>query len=461
METSEANVKKIKKCLSDIIDPEETILEYATVKLSVCSPQTQLQFREFKKEGILCVIINRNNSCLFLKLFDLIELHKQFEIELYMNIKDGYTRIENYFHIIEFPGFFLGLAFPTIDDQNVSNRSTSIHKEIIRFSKFISINLADYKYYHAFDHYKDSIGNIPKNKTFNKKNVSAMYISRDKNNKIDLANKIKFEGNNIDGQNIDSEFDSIRKYKSAGINKSNNNNIKNTESDVNSNNNNNNNSKNDENNSNEEDENDSITVTSQKNYNFGQEKQSQSQSGIDIEIKNKSKKKSVFNFGGMGLNIKNNNRKSSGISLIESKEKNLFDSITVEDNPNDNKIYKIVQFHVLKEDKIRLVKKMYKKNFERFIDPNQISFDYICQYKINSYDFLNEEEFSSEEDELQKTFVDYIPSNDMFGMLENQFIQDERLLELIQQKKNLKEIIKKREDDAPMKTTSVYEKKEE
>ena len=133
----------------------------------------------------------------------------------------------------------------------------------------------------------------------------------------------------------------------------------------------------------------------------------------------------------------------------------LFDSITVEDS-NDKKIYKIVQFHVLK-DKMKLVKKLFKKNFNRFINPNKISFENIKHYKINTYDFLNEEEYSSEEEEGKKTFVDYVPSNDMFGMLENQDIQDERLLELMQQKKNLKEISKNRDNNnIPIKTTSIY-----
>jgi hypothetical protein len=169
MECSEANVKKIKTCLSNMIDKEESILEFATVKLSVCSPQTEKKFRSFIKEGILCVIINRNTSCLFLKLFELIEFNKVFEIELYTNISDGYTVRDNYFHIIEFPGFFLGLSFPVIENQNVANRSSLIQKSIISTSKFISINLSDYIYSHKFDFDKSSSKKIAKTKTFNKK----------------------------------------------------------------------------------------------------------------------------------------------------------------------------------------------------------------------------------------------------------------------------------------------------
>ena len=102
--------------------------------------------------------------------------------------------------------------------------------------------------------------------------------------------------------------------------------------------------------------------------------------------------------------IQNNNNEKEKSQIIESKEKMFFDNITIEDS-NDKKIYKIVQFHVLK-DKMKLVKKLFKKNFYRFINSNKISFEKIKHYKINTYDFLNEEDYSSEEDEGKKTFVD-------------------------------------------------------
>ena len=115
MECSEANVKKVKKCLMKKIKLEESILECATVDLSICSPQTGRIFRSLGKEGILCVIVDRNKSCLYLKLYDLIEFKMVFAIELYTNIADGYTVVDNHFHTIEFPGFFLGLSFPILN----------------------------------------------------------------------------------------------------------------------------------------------------------------------------------------------------------------------------------------------------------------------------------------------------------------------------------------------------------
>ena len=466
MECSEANVKKIKKCLASIIGKEESILEYATVKLSICSPQTEKVFRSFIKEGILCVIINRNTACLFLKLFELIEFNKVFEIELYTNISDGYTVRDNYFHIIEFPGFFLGLSFPIIENPNVSNRSSLIQKAIISTSKFISINLSDYIYYYKFDYDKESSKKLPKNKTFNK----IGFTTHDKINNLKinepplnenpsgnlelLSDKLKFKANedgqiDINENNIknNNEFDSMKKFKSANIGGG----QGKKALDLDSHSSNSNNSK-----SEEDKENDSITITT-KNNNL--EKNNNNQEGASSKDKEKNNIKGILkNNIASNVNnedkINNANGKEKTQIIIESREKSLFDSITVEDS-SDKKVYKIVQFHILK-DKMKLVKKLFKKNFYRFINPNKISFENIRDYKMNTYDFLNEEDFSSEEDEGQKTFVDYVPSNDMIGILETQDIQDERLLELMQQRKNLKEIKKKRED-VPIRTTSVYD----
>ena len=473
MECSEANVKKIKKCLVNIIDKEESILEYATVKLSVCSPQTEKVFRSFIKEGILCVIVNRNTSCLYLKLYEFIEFNKVFEIELYTNISDGYTVRDNFFHIIEFPGFFLGLSFPIIENQNVSNRSSLIQKAIISTSKFISINLGDYIYSHKFDYDKESSKKISKMKTYNKKGFkkSLNFNDKQKLSKINenvkkdssgnlelLENKIKYEENaepqndiNAEDNKNNNEFDSIRKLKTTNVN-NNINILKNSMSDLNSSNSNNSNS------NEENDENDSITVTSKQNVlqnpNYIQERPSQISDSKDKNLKGILKKTTSYAANNNDeKNVQNTDNMKAQI-LIETKEKNIFNNITVEES-SDNKVYKIVQFHILK-DKMKLVKKIFKKNFDRFIDPNKISFEKIRQYKINTYDFLNDDDFSSDENDAQKAFVDYVPSNDMIGILENQDIQDERLLELMQQKKNLKEISKKREDGIPIKTTSIY-----
>ena len=373
MECSEANVKKVKKCLMGKINKEESILECATVKLSICSPETGKIFHSLENEGILCVIVDRNKSCLYLKQYDLIEFKVVFSIELYTNISDGYTVYDNHFHTIEFPGFFLGLSFPILENPNVANRSSFIQKAIISTSKFISVKLSEYVYLNEFDHNKILGKKYKYIKTGSERSLS---VSKSKNLKMNMSDKTSNESKeHISNNNIDNE-------------------------------NNNNN----------------------------------------IQDENKI----------------NNNNLEEGITpqkpeTEEEKERNLFDSIIIEDAPN-KKIYKIVQYHLIRE-KMRVIKKIYKKNFNRFIDANKISYDNIKDYKINTYDFLNDILSSSDEGEKEKTFVDYLPSKDMIGDLEDEHIddEDERLKELMQKKNNLKEIMKKNVNEKGIFKTTTAE----
>ena len=138
----------------------------------------------------------------------------------------------------------------------------------------------------------------------------------------------------------------------------------------------------------------------------------------------------------------------------EEKEKKFFDNIIIKES-SDNKIYKIVQYHFFRE-KGKVVKKLFKKNFNRFIDAKKIAYDNIKNYKINTYDFLNDILSSSNEGEEQKTFVDYLPSKYMNEDLENEQIDDDddRNKELNQKKNNLKQITDiKGKEESIVKTT--------
>ena len=57
-----------------------------------------------------------------------------------MNISDGYIVYDNYFHTIEYPGFFLDPSFHNLDNSYDANRSSLIQKAIISTWNFISIN---------------------------------------------------------------------------------------------------------------------------------------------------------------------------------------------------------------------------------------------------------------------------------------------------------------------------------
>ena len=419
MECSEANVKKVKKCLMGKINKEESILECATVKLSICSPETGKIFHSLENEGILCVIVDRNKSCLYLKQYDLIEFKVVFSIELYTNISDGYTVYDNHFHTIEFPGFFLGLSFPILENPNVANRSSFIQKAIISTSKFISVKLSEYVYLNEFDHNKKKKKKYKYIKTGSERSLS---VSKSKNFKMNMSDKTSNESKeHISNNNIDNE--------------------------------NNNNNKLNENNIEQD--------SSKKLNNIKENENNKIENKEENKEKNIKKNEENNNDNIQDENKINNNNLEEGITpqkpeTEEEKERNLFDSIIIEDAPN-KKIYKIVQYHLIRE-KMRVIKKIYKKNFNRFIDANKISYDNIKDYKINTYDFLNDILSSSDEGEKEKTFVDYLPSKDMIGDLEDEHIddEDERLKELMQKKNNLKEIMKKNvNENGVFKTTAA------
>jgi hypothetical protein len=404
MECSEANVKKVRKSLMNKIKKEESIMECATVKLSICSPQTGKIFRSFDKEGILCVIIDRNKSCLYLKQYDLIEFKLIFSIELYTNIADGYTVNDNHFHVIEFPGFFLGLSFPMLDNPNIANRSSLIQKAIISTSKFISIKLSEYIYLYEFDNKREVMKKPSRLREVAKRLSSAKIFKNPKSN-ITGRISISKENNELNNNNID--IDSVKKINTMA------------------------------------------EIESNKNILEGK-------SGEIKEINtnnNIEENKSIINEESQ-KQLENPDKKPE---TPEEKEKKFFDSIPIEDS-QDKKVYKIVQFHLIREE-MKVVKKLYIKNFKEFIDGNKISIDSIKNYKINKFESLNDLFYSSDEGEEQKSIVDYIQGRDIIGDFEDEHVveEDDRMKELRQKKNNLKEIYEKKNvnEDTAMKTNPV------
>ena len=404
MECSEANVKKVRKSLMNKIKKEESIMECATVKLSICSPQTGKIFRSFDKEGILCVIIDRNKSCLYLKQYDLIEFKLIFSIELYTNIADGYTVNDNHFHVIEFPGFFLGLSFPMLDNPNIANRSSLIQKAIISTSKFISIKLSEYIYLYEFDNKREVMKKPSRLREVAKRLSSAKIFKNPKSN-ITGRISISKENNELNNNNID--IDSVKKINTMAEIESNKNILEGKSGEIKENNTNNN-----------------------------------------IE-----ENKSIINEESQKL-LENLDKKPE---TPEEKEKKFFDSIPIEDS-QDKKVYIIVQFHLIREE-MKVVKKLYIKNFKEFIDGNKISIDSIKNYKINKFESLNDLFYSSDEGEEQKSIVDYIQGRDIIGDFEDEHVveEDDRMKELRQKKNNLKEIYEKKNvnEDTAMKTNPV------
>ena len=128
---------------------------------------------------------------------------------------------------------------------------------------------------------------------------------------------------------------------------------------------------------------------------------------------------------------------NNNINNLDLQENNIedeklqFDNIIIEES-EDKKIYKIVQYH-LEKDKMKFIKKIYLKNFNRFIRSDPL-FNKIKSYNVNKFDFF-EEDNESEEDDNEKQFVDYVP-NEMIGALEDQDDEmDEHIRELTEQRK--------------------------
>ena len=328
MESSEININKIRECLTNLISKEESILELSTVLLSINSPKTNNIFIPFDKEGILCVIVNRKKSCLFLKLFDLIEFKKVFEIELYANIIDGYNAKDLFFHTIEFPGFFLGISYAQLQNNNNNNndkensRGGLIQKSIFSISKFFDINEDFYTFSFEFDF-------------------------------------------DVEKKEIESQISSLKKNLEKETNKN------------------------------------------------------------DINIL----KKNI---------LKKQNELQQKIKKISNKKK-LFNSIQINSNENDKNIYKLIEFHILKL-KMKLIKKIYKNNFEKFIGTNKISIEKIKEHKNNFYFFNEEEENESEDDLKSKKFVEFEPNILMQMLDDDEDVEDERLQEILKQKNNMKKI---------------------
>ena len=407
MESSESNIRKIKNCLTTIIPKEESIIEFATVKLSIYTPYEK-KFLPFYNEGILSVTIKRNNYCLYLQLYELIEFKKVFEIELYTNISEGYTVFNPFFHSIEFPGFFLGISFAIPYVSEMSLRGDLIQKAIISTSKFISINLSDYIFYYKFDS-KKIYQNISK-----KKNCSP---------RIAIKKKSRYSIKNYDNLGALSNYtlNSPKKEHTQTLNII----PKNEHKSI-----------------------DGTIIGRRRSKSFAPEVLEKKLNNVSGDSNSSNSNES----SNVNKVTNNNINNSEIIENNEDDEKSQFDNILIEDC-EDNKIYKIVQYH-LEKDKMKFIKKIYLKNFNRFIRSEPL-FEKIKAYNnVNKFDFF-EEDNESEEDENEKQFVDYVP-NEMIGALDDQDDEmDEHIRELTEQRKKLKEIRQKKEDKL-VRTTSVY-----
>ena len=103
------NETKIRLIISKYLPYTQTILKITQAEIYISKGQ-KLEFKLVMK-GILCLVISRTLSNLYIQMYDMFDFKKQFEIELYTNIEYGMEQLEETFYSIEYINFFLGINF--------------------------------------------------------------------------------------------------------------------------------------------------------------------------------------------------------------------------------------------------------------------------------------------------------------------------------------------------------------
>lgn len=109
---------KIKIVIKKHLPLDENILIFSYSKIFI-SYNPSKNFENPNLKGVLCIVSNRTYTNFFLYIYDLLDFKKQFELELYTNIEEGYSVLSPTFHVIEYPTFFIGMQFP---DENSANQ---------------------------------------------------------------------------------------------------------------------------------------------------------------------------------------------------------------------------------------------------------------------------------------------------------------------------------------------------
>jgi len=195
-ESEEFEDKEIKTKLELVLEkkfsPTETMLSYCKCQLFI-SYDNLTGFEYTGLEGILCVLVNRIFSNLYLQIYDIMDFKKQFDIELYTNIalNKGYEQLTEKFHTIEFPTFCLGLNFYT------KRKADEIKNIILNYSKALNCSLfyVYEKENHGSFHNKKVFDYILNPKKLMENNEEKKKISNDINTKK-VNNKTKTNINN-------------------------------------------------------------------------------------------------------------------------------------------------------------------------------------------------------------------------------------------------------------------------
>ena len=193
---------KLEIVLEKKFTPTQTMLSYCKCQLYI-SYDNMMGFQYTGLEGILCVMINRLLSNLYLQVYDILDFKKQFEIELYTNIllNKGYEVMSDKFHTIEFPTFCLGINFYTI------KKAEEIKNIILNYSKALNSTLFyqyDKKNHDTFKQKKlfDFIVDPKKAMNYNDKKKKT-------NKEVNNNNLQNIEYNNLNNENDSNYLETI------------------------------------------------------------------------------------------------------------------------------------------------------------------------------------------------------------------------------------------------------------
>ena len=194
---------KLEILLEKKFTPTQTMLSYCKCQLYI-SYDNMTGFEYTGLEGILCIMINRLLSNLYLQIYDILDFKKQFEIELYTNIllNKGYEVMSEKFHTIEFPTFCLGINFYTI------KKAEEIKNIILNYSKALNSSL-------FYQYEKKNHDTFKQKKLFDyisDPKAGLNYYDKKKKTSKDVNNQLEYNNlNNDDSNYLETMFGNINK----------------------------------------------------------------------------------------------------------------------------------------------------------------------------------------------------------------------------------------------------------
>lgn len=170
----------IRQSINKKLDFHVNPLEYAIVKLYI-NYQNSKVWENTNLEGYLVLVNDSYFQSLKLQIFDFINFNKEFEIELYANIEDGYAIQKDAFHSLEFPSFFLGLNFSD------KSQAEKFRNKIFMYSKLKNLD----KYFACYINDQDKENSMQDINVNNNNNSKILATSAS-----NLGNKATVNSNN-------------------------------------------------------------------------------------------------------------------------------------------------------------------------------------------------------------------------------------------------------------------------